>query len=60
MDFLYSKVAEKSRSKQISFSGSESESDFSSMFMNLNICIFLPYIYTFLNKFADNFFYQFS
>ena len=38
----------------------ECESDFSSVFMNLDICIFLPYIYTLLNKLADNFFYQFS
>ena len=38
----------------------ESESDFSSVFMNLDICIFLPYIYTLLNKLADDFFYQFS
>ena len=36
------------------------ESDFSSVFMNLDICIFLPYIYTLLNKLADDFFYQFS
>ena len=35
---------------------SESESDFSSVFMNLDICIFLPYIYTLLNKLADDFF----
>ena len=41
-------------------SGSESESDFSSVFMNLDICVFLPYIYTLLNKLADDFFYQFS
>ena len=41
-------------------SGSESESDFSSVFMNLDICIFLSYIYTVLNKLADDLFYQFS
>ena len=41
-------------------SNSESESDFSSVFMNLDICIFLPYIYTLLNKLADDFFYLFS
>ena len=35
------------------FSESESESDFSSVFMNLDICMFLPYIYTDLNKLAD-------
>ena len=38
------------------FSESKSESDFSSVFMNLNICIFSPYIYTLLNKLADGFF----
>ena len=37
-------------------SNSESESDFSSTFMNLDICVFLPYIYTLLNKLADDFF----
>ena len=37
-------------------SESDSESDFSSVFMNLDIFIFSPYIYTLLNKFADNFF----
>ena len=36
-----------------SYSESESESDFSSVFMNLDICMFLPYIYTHLNKLAD-------
>ena len=38
----------------------DSESDFSLVFINLDICIFLPYIYTLLNKLADNFFYQYS
>ena len=38
----------------------DSESDFSSVFMNLDICVFLPYIYTLLNKLADDFFYQYS
>ena len=47
------------------FSDSKSESDgsefdFNSVFMNLDICIFLPYIYTLLNKLADEPFYQFS
>ena len=41
-------------------SGSESEFDFSSVFMNLDTCIFLPYIYTLLNEPADGFFYPFS
>ena len=42
------------------FSESKSESDFSSMFMNLDICVILPFIYTLLNKLADDFFYQYS
>ena len=33
----------------------DSESDFSSVFMNLDICIFSPYIYTLLDKPADYF-----
>ena len=37
----------------ISEFGSESESDLSSVFINLDICIFLPYIYALLNKLAD-------
>ena len=37
-------------------SKSESESDFSLAFTNLHICIFSPYIYTLVNKFADGFF----
>ena len=37
----------------------ESESDFSSVFINPDIRIFLSYIYTLLNKLADCFFYQF-
>ena len=37
-------------------SNSESESDFSSVFMNLDICIFLFYICIPLNKPADGFF----
>ena len=36
------------------------ESDFDSVFMNLDICVFLPYIYILLNKLADDFFYLFS
>ena len=34
----------------------DSESDFNSVFMNLDICFFPPYIYTLLNKLADVFF----
>ena len=38
------------------FSKSKSESDFSSVFMNLDICIFFHHIYTLLNKLEDDFF----
>ena len=34
----------------------DSESDFSSVFINPDICIFLPYIYTLINKHVDDFF----
>ena len=37
----------------------DSESDFSSVFINLDICIFLPYIYTLLLN-LQMIFYQFS
>ena len=43
-----------------SASESDSESDSSLAFMNLDICIFLLYICTLLNKPADNFSFQFS
>ena len=38
---------------------SASKSDSNSVFINLDICIFLPYIYTLLNKPVDDFLYQF-
>ena len=38
----------------------DSESDFNSVFMNQDIFVFLPYIYTLLNKLRDDFFYLFS
>ena len=38
----------------------DSEYDFNSVFMNLDICVFLPYIYTLLNKLGDDFFYLLS
>ena len=38
----------------------DSESDFSSVFINLAFVFFLPYIYTLLNKLAHGFFYLFS
>ena len=42
------------------FESDDSESDSNSMLINLNICIFLPYICILLNKLADDFSYQFS
>ena len=39
---------------------SDSESDFSSVFMNLACVFFSSYIYTLLNKLSDGFLYQFS
>ena len=39
---------------------SDSEFDFGSVFMNLDICIFLFFICNPLNKPADDFFYPFS
>ena len=39
---------------------SDSESDFSSVFMNLDICIFLPYVFILLNKPGDEFFIYFQ
>ena len=41
-------------------SESDSESYFNSVFMNLGVCVFLPYIYTLLNKLVDDFFYLLS
>ena len=35
---------------------SGSESDFNSVFINLDTCSFLHYIYTLLNKLVDDFF----
>ena len=37
-------------------SDADSESDINSVFINLSICVFLPYIYTLLNKLVDDFF----
>ena len=51
---IFASIFCKSKSK------SDSESDFNSVFINLGICVFLPYIYTLLNKLVDNFFYLLS
>ena len=53
LNFVINSLSSKSESD-------DSESDFSPVFMNLDICVFLPYICTLLNKLADDFFYQFS
>ena len=48
---IFVSIFSKSESK------SDSESDFNSVFMNLGILFFSPYIYTHLNKLVDDFFY---
>ena len=35
------------------------ESDFSSVLVNLDVCVILPYIFILLNKLADDLFYQY-
>ena len=47
---IFVSIFSKSESK------SDSESDFNSVFMNLDICIFSPYICTVLNKLVNDFF----
>ena len=41
-------------------SDADSESDINSVYINLSICVFLPNIYTLLNKLVDGFFYLLS
>ena len=60
MSYSESELDSNSVSDFDSASESDSESDSSLAFMNLDICIFLLYICTLLNKLADNFFYPFS
>ena len=38
----------------------DTQSDFSSVFMNLDICVFLPYICILLNKLVDDLFIYFQ
>ena len=52
-NFVINSLSSKSKSKSES---DDSESDFNSVFINFDICVFLPYIYTLLNKLADDFF----
>ena len=52
-DFVINSLSSKSKSKSES---DDSESGFNSVFMNFDICVFLPYIFTLLNKLADDFF----
>ena len=52
-NLVINSVLSKSKSKSES---NDSESDFNSVFINFDICIFLSYIYTLLNKHADDFF----
>ena len=51
---IFVSIFSKSESK------SDSESDFNSVFMNLDIFIFLPDVYTLVNKLVDDFFYLLS
>ena len=53
--FVINSLSSISKSKSESESD-DSESDFHSVFINFDICVFLPYIYTLLNKLADDFF----
>ena len=50
-NFVINSLSSKSKSES-----DDSESDFNSVFINFDICVFLPYIYTLLNKLADDFF----
>ena len=52
-NFIINLVSSKSKSKSES---NDLESDFNSVFINFDICVFLPYIYTLLNKLVDDFF----
>ena len=54
-NFFINLLSSISKSKSESESD-DSESDFNSVFINFDICVFLPYIYTLLNKLADDFF----
>ena len=49
-NFVINSLSSKSKSES-----DDSESDFNSVFINFDICVFLPYIYTLLNKLADDF-----
>ena len=53
---IESKMSYSESGSDFSFAiNSVSDFDSSSVFMNLDICIFLPCIYTLLNKLADGF-----
>ena len=52
-DFVINSLSSKSKSKSES---DDSETDFNLVFIKFHICVFLPYIYTLLNKLADDFF----
>ena len=51
LNFVVNSLSSKSKSES-----NDPESDFNSVFINFDICVFLPYIYTLLNKLADDFF----
>ena len=50
-NFVINLLSSKSKSES-----DDSESDFNSVFINFDICVFLPYVYSLLNNFADDFF----
>ena len=52
-NFVINSLSPKSKSKPES---DDSESDFNSVFINFGICVFLPYIFTLLNKLVGDFF----
>ena len=54
-NFAINSLSSESKSE----SKSEFESDFNLVFMNLGTFVFLFYIYTLVNKLADDFFYQY-
>ena len=52
-NYVINSLSSKSKSKSES---DDSESDFNPALINFDICVFLPYIYTLLNKLEDDFF----
>ena len=51
LNFVVNSLSSKSKSES-----NDPESDFNSVFINFDICVFLPYSYSLLNKLLDDFF----